>query len=280
MQTIISANELTHKIEELKAQSKTIGFVPTMGALHQGHLSLVTQAQKECDVVVASIFVNPKQFNDKNDFKLYPRTEQRDLQQLEDAGVAIVFTPTVEEVYPPDYQAPNITFNHLENKMEGAQRPGHFAGVAAVVNRFFEVIMPHRAYFGKKDYQQLVIIRHLVSKLNFPITIVACPISREENGLARSSRNERLSDDARQLAGVVFHTLVWAKEHVHQFSPQELSRKIIDQINKPGIQIEYIQIADAENLEEINVWEADRQAVVFAAITLEGVRLIDNMPLF
>ena len=206
MQTITTAAALTAAIQEAKQAHKTIGLVPTMGALHDGHLSLVNRARNENDLVVVSVFVNPIQFNNKEDLAKYPRTVEADCEKLAAAGADIAFVPTVEEMYPE----PVTTVYHfgpLEEVMEGSRRPGHFSGVAVVVRRLFDLAQPDRAYFGEKDFQQIAIIRNLLEQIKYPIELVPCPIVRADDGLALSSRNMRLSPEARAVAPTIYATL-------------------------------------------------------------------------
>jgi pantoate--beta-alanine ligase len=259
--------------------SASIGFVPTMGALHEGHLSLVKQAAAETNIVVVSIFVNPTQFNDPKDLERYPRTLDADLKLLEKTGCHLVFAPTVNEIYPePDTR--KFSFGKLETVMEGQHRPGHFNGVAQVVSKLFEIVKPHKAYFGLKDFQQLAIIKNMVAQLKLPVEIVACPIVREKSGLAMSSRNELLSVDERKNAATISETLFKAKELAKEKSVNELKNWIFETINKnPYLTVEYVEIVDDLQLQPIKNWEENRIKVCCVAVFCGKIRLIDNIVL-
>jgi pantoate--beta-alanine ligase len=265
--------------EKLKSfgSSASIGFVPTMGALHNGHLSLVKRAVADADVVVVSIFVNPTQFNDPKDLERYPRTLDADLQLLEKTGCQIVFAPGVNEIYPePDKR--KFNFGELESVMEGLHRPGHFNGVAQVVSKLFEIVKPNKAYFGLKDFQQLAIIKNMVAQLNLPVEIVPCPIVREESGLAMSSRNELLSADERKNAALISETLFKAKELALQKSVNELKNWIFETINKNKyLTVEYIDIVDDIQLQSVKNWNEYDVKVCCVAVFCGKVRLIDNI---
>lgn len=253
-----------------------VGFVPTMGALHQGHISLVERAVKENDTVVVSIFVNPTQFNDASDLELYPRTLEADLKLLEATGCHYVFVPSEKEIYPePDNRV--FDFGNLGRVMEGQFRPGHFNGVAQVVSRLFAIVEPEKAYFGLKDFQQLAIIREMVRQLQLPVEIVPCEIVREPGGLAMSSRNERLSAEARRNASWIFQILCRTVNLTGSFSVPELAEWISGEINKnPYLSVEYAEIVDEISLEQVNHWQQPGKKVVCVAVWCEKVRLIDN----
>jgi len=255
----------------------TIGFVPTMGALHRGHISLVKQAVRENQTVVVSIFVNPTQFNDSNDLDKYPRTIEADLKLLENTGCQIVFAPNVKEVYPePDTR--KFNFGKLETVMEGKHRPGHFNGVAQVVSKLFDIVKPHRAYFGLKDFQQLAIIKSMVKQLELPVEIVSCPTIREESGLAMSSRNELLTAGQRKNAALLYKTLLMANEQKGQKSVEELVNWVIETINKnPFLNVEYFEIVDDEQLQPITNWNETNTKIGCVALFCGDVRLIDNI---
>ncbi len=261
-----------------REQGLTIGFVPTMGALHPGHISLVERAVKENDVVICSIFVNPIQFNNPEDLKKYPRTLEKDLEMLQEAGCKAVFVPTVEEMYPEEIHK-NYDFGALANVMEGAFRPGHFNGVAIVVHKLFDITLPHRAYFGEKDYQQLQIIKALVRIENLPVEIVPCPISRNTDGLARSSRNERLTSEMRSAAPFIYKILNEAKSMAATNTAAEIISMIEQNFNKhPLLKLEYFSIASGNDLQAVTgkISEGD---MGFIAVFAEGIRLIDNIQL-
>ena len=282
-------------LREVRNQQKNVGFVPTMGALHQGHISLVNAAKAQSDIVVCSIFVNPTQFNDLSDLKHYPRTFDADCQLLEKAGCDIVFAPEVSEIYTLNElelkkqaiedkswtQGKAVDFGLLEKVMEGAHRPGHFNGVAQIVSKLFRIVEPDKAYFGQKDFQQLAIIRSMVKQLAIPVEIVSCPIIRETNGLAMSSRNERLSVKERNCASLISKTLFDVKELQTTKTVSELKAFAEAQINaEPQIQVEYFEISDATTLQSIIDYKQSRSAVACIAVKLGNVRLIDNVVLF
>ncbi len=276
MITITTIEDLHSALQNV---SGTVGFVPTMGALHAGHISLVKQAKSSTDLVVVSVFVNPTQFNDKQDFTKYPRTLEADSVLLEAAGVDIVFAPSPEEIYPKDQtnQPDGLNLNGLDTVMEGASRPGHFNGVVQVVNRLFDIVEPELAFFGEKDYQQLAIIKKLAAWRNYDVQIECCPIVRGDDGLALSSRNALLGSDARKVAPFIHKVLQmatakndtpvdickWAKEHIENHSAM--------------FKVDYITIADENTLQEQNELTSDSR--IFAAVYCDNIRLIDNLPM-
>ncbi len=265
--------------EYLADQKHPIGLVPTMGALHQGHLSLIEHSKKENATTVVSIFVNPVQFNDKKDFDKYPRLLDDDLNLLETYNCDVVFAPSVDEMYPEPPKE-SYDFGYLDKILEGAYRPGHFNGVAIVVNRLFHIIKPDRAYFGKKDYQQYVIIKELVKQQNLPIEIIAVSILREPNGLAMSSRNLRLSENELKLAPEIYKALLLAKNLAYKKSINEVKQAVIDHLSQfPDFKIEYVEIVNADTLKTINDWN-EGKSIILIATWLGDVRLIDNMELF
>ena len=259
----------------------TIGFVPTMGALHAGHLSLIRTSLRENDLTVVSIFVNPTQFNNPDDLAKYPRTLEADVAKIESISDAvIVFAPTVDDMYPGQTQSEAFDFDGLEHQMEGKFRPGHFNGVGTIVKRLFEIIKPYRAYFGEKDFQQLQIIRKLVSKYDIPVQIVGCPIHRETNGLAMSSRNERLSAKHRDHASFIYKILTQTKERFATESPGQVSEFVKQAFDQnPDFSLEYFEIADAETLVSITDKQPDRKYRAFIAGFAGDVRLIDTLEL-
>jgi len=273
IETII---ELKDKLKALK-ETGVIGFVPTMGALHAGHISLVKQAISETQVVVVSIFVNPTQFNDKSDLEKYPRNLEADLKLLEKTGCQIVFAPKTEEIYPePDTR--KFEFGELETVMEGKHRPGHFNGVAQVVSKLFDIVKPDKAYFGLKDFQQLAIIKAMVAQLKIPVEIISCPIVREESGLAMSSRNELLTVEERKNAAVISESLFQAYKLKEQKSVNELQNWIADNINKnPYLNVEYVDIVDDRRLQHVKNWDEKGGKVCCVAVFCGKVRLIDNI---
>jgi len=262
-----------------KNNEDTIGFVPTMGALHQGHLSLVQQAKKQSNIVVVSIFVNPTQFNDKGDLDRYPRNEQADLEMLYKQGVDAVFLPSVEEVYPNGQQAPkHYDFGNLAIVMEGEHRAGHFDGVAQVVKRLLDIVSPHQLFMGQKDYQQVAIIRRLIELENLKVDLIPCPTVREENGLAMSSRNQLLTADEREIASNIYKSLTNLKNQYNKMDLQQAIKAAINQIEQyQPLKIEYLQVSNAYNLSPINEWADARELVACTAVYLGKVRLIDNV---
>ena len=273
-------NTISSLQEALKiewARGFKIGFVPTMGALHEGHLSLVDQAGRRCDIVVVSIFVNPTQFNDKNDLANYPRTLESDRQLLSAHRCDYLFSPSVEEIYPvPDTR--NFDFGSLGKVMEGAFRPGHFNGVAQVVSKLFAIVLPDVAFFGRKDFQQLAIIKEMVHQLNMPVEIVPCDIIREEDGLAKSSRNKLLLPEYRQCAPLIYQTLAAAKERSKIQSVAEVKDFVINKINSIQLlKVEYFEIVDDTTLLPIDNWSEPGIKVGCIAVIAGKIRLIDNI---
>lgn len=268
--------ELEHYLTPF-GRIQSIGFVPTMGALHDGHLSLVNQSVKDNPVTVVSIFVNPTQFNDSNDLKRYPRNLKTDLQLLETTGCDIVFAPEAEEIYPePDTRT--FDFGHIDKVMEGKHRPGHFNGVAQVVSKLFEIVKPGRAYFGLKDFQQLAIINKLTEILNLPVEIVPCPVVREKSGLAMSSRNSLLTGEEKENASIIYKTLQNAKNISSTKNVKELENWVIETINKNRfLNVEYFEIVDFENLLPVKSWDEQVKKIGCIAVFCGGVRLIDNI---
>lgn len=280
MEILHTIGSLQPYINECKAHQHKVGFVPTMGALHQGHLSLIQQSLKENDITVCSIFVNPTQFNNTNDLANYPRTIASDVQLLEKEGCTVVFIPDEKEIYPSDaFKTLKIDLQGLDKHMEGKYRPGHFTGMVTVVKRLFEIVQPHKAYFGKKDYQQLKIIEFMVSKFKLPIQIVACETLRESNGLAMSSRNARLSAEQRKNAEIIYRALLNAKRNFLSMSVTQLKKQIADEINScKDFKVEYVEIADADSLKPI-IDNKKNNAMAFVACFAGEVRLIDNIHL-
>lgn len=279
MKIVHTIRELQSELLRHTSEGRTIGFVPTMGALHGGHVSLVKYSANENDVTVVSIFVNPTQFNDKDDLKKYPRTLAADCKLLEPVGVAYVFAPSVEEMYPaPD--ARMFNYPPLDTVMEGAHRPGHFNGVCQVVSKLFDAVKPRRAYFGEKDFQQLAIIRQMVRQLNYAIDIVGCPIVREEDGLAMSSRNTRLSVAERENALKISQTLLKSRNFAasHTTTPHQIQRCVEETMAEaPGLQLEYFAIVDGHTLQTVERWEDSDYIVGCIAAFCGDVRLIDNV---
>ena len=277
MQVLKSKNELVSLIDSYKKEGKTIGFVPTMGALHNGHLSLVKECKKNSDVTVVSIFVNPTQFNDLEDLKRYPRTLDKDTELLKSVNCDLVFAPSVEEIYPePDTR--KFDFGYIESVMEGAKRPGHFNGVGQVVSRLFDIVQPDKAFFGMKDFQQVAIIKNMVKQLNYNIQIVPCPIIREESGLALSSRNTLLDEDHKKNAPHIYATLKKARNLASQMNVSELKKWIADEINNnPYLETEYVEIVDDTTLKVVENWSEEGTKVACIAVYAGKIRLIDNI---
>ena len=261
-------------------KGNSIGFVPTMGALHQGHLSLIEKAKEENDLVVVSIFVNPTQFDKKEDLINYPKTIDADLSLLKLLHCDIVFTPSVNEIYRNDIQSQSFDFDGLEYQMEGAFRKGHFDGVGTVVKRMFEIVKPHKAYFGEKDFQQLQIIRKMVQKHQIPVKIVACEIYREKDGLAMSSRNSRLTKAHRKVAPFIYKTLQEVTKKFSSTNTNELVQWVTQEFKKqPLLELEYFEIASEETLQSIQEKNKQDPCRAFIAVFAGNVRLIDNVPL-
>ena len=267
-------------VEEKHNLGLKIGFIPTMGALHEGHLSLINRAKKDNDIVVSSVFVNPIQFNNPTDLEKYPRTPERDIEKLEQAGCDAVFMPSVDEMYPEKVED-HYDFGDLERVMEGACRPGHFNGVAIVVRKLFEIVTPDRAYFGEKDFQQLAIIKKMVRNLNMNLEIVPCPIIRENDGLAMSSRNVRLNEKERDIAPQIYATLNDAASHKNEMTPAELRQYALDKFATiKEFDVEYVEITDEINLKSIENWNECEHSRIFVALQLGPVRLIDNVRIY
>lgn len=277
METITNSEELRRALGSRNRSG--IGFVPTMGALHAGHRSLVERARRECATVVVSVFVNPTQFNDKTDLKNYPRTPEADLRLLEEVGADYVFMPSVEEVYPePDTRT--FDFGMIDKVMEGATRPGHFNGVAQVVSRLFDLVKPAKAYFGEKDFQQIAVIREMVRQLRIPVEIIPCPIVRGEDGLALSSRNTLLDTDHRTAAPYIYKVLKAAVEKSHQTTPDQLAAWVTAQVeSNPLLKVIYFQTVDAATMQQVRTWEESPAVQGCIAVQAGDIRLIDNIKL-
>ena len=277
MKVIHTIKDLQAELTVLRAQGKKVGLVPTMGALHVGHASLVKRSVSENGVTVVSVFVNPTQFNDKNDLAKYPRTLDADCRLLEDCGAAFAFAPSVEEMYPqPDTR--EFSYAPLDTVMEGAFRPGHFNGVCQIVSKLFDAIQPDRAYFGEKDFQQLAIIREMVRQMNYKLEIVGCPIVREEDGLALSSRNKRLSAQERENALNISRTLFKSRTFATSHTVSETQKMVEEAIEAaPGLRLEYFEIVDGNTLQKVNSWEDAQYVVGCITVFCGEVRLIDNI---
>lgn len=279
MEVIRTVKELKSRIAELKAQGQQVGLVPTMGALHAGHRSLIERSCSENGATVVSVFVNPTQFNNANDLATYPRTEEADRALLEDAGVTIAFIPSVEEIYPePDTR--QFDLGPVAEVMEGPMRPGHFNGVAQIVSKLFYIVEPHKAYFGEKDFQQIAVIRRMVDILGLDVEIVDCPIVREADGLALSSRNVRLTPEGRAIAPTIHRVLNESREWKPEMSPAEVTDKVIALINStPGLEVEYYWIVDSLTMQPLDRWPANGEPCAVGCVTVYcgDVRLIDNI---
>ena len=275
MVLIENIEKLKEVLFRIKSNGKSIGLVPTMGALHSGHLSLIERAKIECQVVVVTIFVNPTQFNNQDDLEKYPRTLNADLDLIKDHA-DIVFAPSAAEIYPAP-PSEKYNFGSLEQVMEGNSRPGHFNGVATIVKRFFDLINPDKAFFGEKDFQQLAIIKELVIQNQLDITIVPCPIVREKNGLAMSSRNQRLSAQEREIASHVYNILAQSLT-ISKESVSYIVNFVKAEVNKiPEIKLEYFQIVDDITLQELDTFNSNQGIVGCIAFYIRDVRLIDNI---
>lgn len=273
--------DLKAHLKSISSSETTIGFVPTMGALHQGHLSLMTTSLKENDITVMSIFVNPTQFNNKEDLAKYPRTLEADVAKIEKLSPEIIiFAPTVEDIYEGNTISQSFDFDGLENQMEGKHRPGHFDGVGTIVKRLFEIVKPTNAYFGEKDFQQLQIVKKMVEKLKMPVNVIGQPIFRETNGLAMSSRNERLSIDEKQKAAIIHQTLLQAKEQFGTKNAKEVSEWVEKTFKEQtDFKLEYFEIAEESTLLPVKTKESGKKYRAFIAVFVNGIRLIDTISL-
>lgn len=275
MKIFTNVKKLRNALNEVEPSG--IGFVPTMGALHAGHRSLVERARRENTTVVVSVFVNPTQFNDPNDLKHYPRTPEADAAMLEAIGVDFVLMPSVEEIYP-EQDTRVFDFGQIDKVMEGATRPGHFNGVAQVVSRLFDIVRPARAYFGEKDFQQIAVIKAMVAQLALPIEIVECPIVRDEDGLALSSRNLLLDQEHRTVAPQIYAALKTAVTKSRDLDPQQLKTWVIDEIERSGLlKVIYFQIVDALTMQETSQWNDSEHIQGCIAVQAGEIRLIDNI---
>lgn len=278
MDLVSTISDLNKVLNPIRSQGKTIGFVPTMGALHQGHLSLVKQSLQENDISVISIFVNPTQFNNQEDLIKYPRDLDKDVKLLKTvSNNLVVFAPTVNDIYPePDTR--QFDFGQIDKVMEGEHRPGHFNGVAQVVSRLFDAVKPSRAYFGEKDFQQLAVIRAMVKQLGLNVQIVPMPIIREKSGLAMSSRNERLTESQKQIAVNISKVLIESRNWISTMSVDAVKKKIVDVLNLyPELNVEYYQVVDGYTLQSIRTWNDAEYIVGCIAVFCGDVRLIDNI---
>lgn len=279
MKVIHTIVELQNELFSLRKEGKVIGLVPTMGALHAGHASLVERSVKDNDITVVSVFVNPTQFNDKNDLKNYPRTLEADCKLLESVGADFVFAPTVDEMYPvPDNR--HFEYPPVSTVMEGAHRPGHFNGVCQVVSRLFYIVRPDKAYFGEKDWQQIAVIKAMVNALGLGVNIVECPIVRDEDGLAKSSRNTLLAPDERAIAPKIFEALKASLDYAKSHTLEETRDKVVSDINsQEGLDVEYFAIVDGNTLQDVKTWD-DSDYIVGCITVYCGktpIRLIDHI---
>lgn len=274
-------NTLKTFIKSLRSEGKTIGFIPTMGALHKGHISLVKKAMTENDIIFVSVFVNPTQFDNNTDLQKYPRTLDADVALLKTAGNNVfVYAPSVEDIYNSDINAEKFSFDGLEFEMEGKFRTGHFDGVGTIVKRLFEIITPDNAYFGEKDFQQLMIVKKLASKYKLPVNVVGCEIFRESSGLAMSSRNQRLSDQAKKESAFIYKTILEAKEKFGTKSASKVKEWVQKQFSKhPLLTLEYVEIANIKNLKKVQRKSKNETYRIFIAAFIENIRLIDNIAL-
>jgi len=277
MKTIGNSKEIKQYLNKEREAGKRIGFVPTMGALHEGHISLVRRCAEENDICVVSIFVNPTQVNDKNDLENYPRTPEEDYALLEPSGCTYVFTPDEKEMYPePDTRI--FDFGRVAEVMEGKHRPGHFNGVGQIVSKLFEIVEPQKAYFGEKDFQQIAVIRSMVKLLKMNVDVVSCPILREKDGLALSSRNMRVPPQLRQKAPIIARVLKESTNFASKQSVQDIISFVINTINKePEMNVEYYEIVDGNTLEQINNWSDSKDPVGCITVYCGNIRVIDNI---
>ena len=277
MKIIDTISEIKIQLQGYRKKGKTIGLVPTMGALHDGHAALVKKCVAENDISIVSIFVNPTQFNNKEDLRLYPRTPEKDYKLLQKLGVDYIFSPSVHEMYPEEDKR-IFDFGQLDKVMEGEFRPGHFNGVAQIVSKLFKIIEPDNAYFGEKDFQQLAIVKEMVRQLLMPVKIIGIPIVRENSGLAMSSRNQRLSEEQKINASEIYKILLESLSLKSELNPKKLTDHIMEKINRvPGLQVEYFQIVDGDNLQTIDSWNDSDYIVGCIAVFCGDVRLIDNI---
>ncbi|MCF0194562.1 MAG: pantoate--beta-alanine ligase [Bacteroidaceae bacterium] len=282
MKIINTISELQRELQVERRHGHSIGFVPTMGALHNGHASLVTRSAHDNDVTVVSVFLNPTQFNDKRDLEKYPRTQEADCRLLSGLGTSIVFIPSVEEMYPePDTRV--FSYPPTDSVMEGAFRPGHFNGVCQIVSKLFDAVRPLRAYFGEKDFQQIAVIRRMVADLHYNIEIVPCPVVRESSGLALSSRNTLLTDHERDIAANIYRVLAASKTKVASSTVEQVRQSVIKEINGiEGLRVEYYSIVDGDTLADVHTWASAHHIVgcitVFCGKT--PIRLIDHIKYF
>ena len=276
MQVFQQISEIKTYISSQKQQHKTIGFVPTMGALHQGHISLINESKKVCDITVCSIFVNPTQFNNSNDLTRYPRTPEVDRQLLEQAGCDVLYMPDVKDIYPTT-DTRQFNFGYIDTILEAEHRPGHYNGVGQVVSILLAGIEPNKAFFGSKDYQQVMIVRTLVKQLKLPVEIISCPILREDDGLAMSSRNMLLTPEERKIASLVPKMMEGARDIAKQIGVSAAKLYILNEVAQvPLMKLDYYEVCDTETLEPLTALKPNQQAISLIAVFVGNIRLIDN----
>lgn len=280
MQVFHKASELSVFQQELQSEGHSLGFVATMGALHEGHLTLLRRANQENEASIVSIFVNPTQFNNPEDLEKYPRRTDEDLALLQAEGATAVFMPSVEEMYGSEVASEPIDLIGLDQGMEGEFRPGHFPGVATVVKRLFEMIKPQKAYFGNKDFQQFLVVQHVAKVFNLPVEVVGCDTARYPSGLAMSSRNFRLSAKGMEDAAIIYREMQWAAKYYKEYSPLGLKETIRRHFANSPLELEYIEFADASSMVLVEDWNQHPEVRTFIAAFCEGVRLIDNTSLY
>lgn len=274
------ASDVKALVKKEQIAASSIGFVPTMGALHAGHISLLKKCRQTCDITACSIFINPTQFNNAEDFKKYPVTLEQDIYTLEKNGCDILYLPDVSDIYPGGtISKKHFDLDYLETILEGKYRPGHFQGVCQVVKRLLEIVTPTHLFLGQKDYQQCLVIKKLIALELFNIKVIICPTLREENGLAMSSRNMRLNSQQKEGASIIYKTLLGIKEKITPGPVDHLKKEAILLLKLKNIEPDYVEIADAQNLQLVNVWDGKRDLVILAAAFTGEVRLIDNITL-
>ena len=277
MKLLKSADALSSFVIQSRENGLSVGFVPTMGALHPGHISLIEKAKSENNISICSIYVNPTQFNNADDFKKYPKTIEHDIDMLEKWGCDVLFLPDTNEVYIKEFVISHYNLGYLESLLEGKYRPGHFQGVCQVVHRLLQIVMPDKLYLGRKDYQQCMVISRLIELTKINTEVVICPTLREPDGLAMSSRNLRLNENQRRTAVQIYETMQLIKTEIAPGNLSHLRQKAENKLSDAGFRVDYVEIADATSLEPINVWNGQQKAVVLVAAYLDDIRLIDNL---
>ena len=277
MKLLKSADALRSFVIQSRENGLSVGFAPTMGALHPGHISLIEKAKSENNISICSIYVNPTQFNNADDFKKYPKTIEHDIDMLEKWGCDVLFLPDTNEVYIKEFVISHYNLGYLESLLEGKYRPGHFQGVCQVVHRLLQIVMPDKLYLGRKDYQQCMVISRLIELTKINTEVVICPTLREPDGLAMSSRNLRLNENQRRTAVQIYETMQLIKTEIAPGNLSHLRQKAENKLSDAGFRVDYVEIADATSLEPINVWNGQQKAVVLVAAYLDDIRLIDNL---